>query len=86
MQFNSIHPVEIIGPNVYSVEDTDTFQNIDGFIQFKLASCISLTPIVEQIGKMWSIRRVSKPPLHIPACCLRTVLILNKIFTILSII
>ena len=40
---------------VYIVEDTEMFQNIYSFIQFKWANFVSLTPIVEQISKMWLI-------------------------------
>ena len=42
------------------MEDIETFQNIYSCIQFKWANCVSLTPIVEHIGKMWSIWCVSK--------------------------
>ena len=72
--------------NVYIVENSDTFQKIYSFMQFKSANLVSLTPIAYQIGKKWSIWPVSEPPLHVPACCIGKVLIIIKLFTILSII
>ena len=65
---------------VYIVEDTDTFQDIYSFTQFKCPHFVSLTPIVEQTCKIiWSIWPVSKRPLHIPACCMRIFLNYNQI-------
>ena len=71
---------------VYIVENSETFQKIYSFMQFKWANFVSLTPIALQIDKKWSIWPVSEPPLHVPACCMRKVLIIIKLFTILSII
>ena len=67
----------------YIVENTETFQKIYSFMQLKSANFVSLTPIAYQIGKMWP---VSEPPLHVPACCMGKVLIIIKLFTILTII
>ena len=78
------HTVEIL--NVYIVENSDTFQKIYSFMQFKWANFVSLTPIAYQIGQKWSIWPVSEPPLHVPACFIENVLIIIKLFTILSII
>ena len=72
--------------NVYIVENSDTFQKIYSFMHFKWTNFVSLTPIAYQIGKKWSIWPVSEPPLHVPACCIGKVLIIIKLFTILSII
>ena len=55
--------------NVYIVENSDTFQKIYSFMQFKWANFVSMNPIAYQIGKKWSIWPVSEPPLHVPACC-----------------
>ena len=70
----------------YIVDNSDTFQKIYSFMHFKSANLVSLTPIAYQIGKKWSIWPVSEPPLHVPACCMGKVLIIIKLFTILSII
>ena len=76
------HPVEIIC--LYCGRHRDVLYSLSELIGF------SLTGIVEQIGQMWSVWRVSKPLLHIIkfplAVRMRTVLIIIKLFTILSII
>ena len=65
---------------VYIVENSETFQKIYSFIQFKSANFVSLMPIAYQIGKKWSIWPVSEPPLDVPACCMGKVLIIIKLF------
>ena len=70
----------------YIVENSETFQKIYSFMHFKWANFVSLMPIAYQIGKKWSIWPVSEPPLLVPACCMGKVLIIIKLFTILSII
>ena len=40
---------------VYIMEDYETFLKIYSFIQFKWVNIVSLTSMVERIGKMWSI-------------------------------
>ena len=70
------------------MEDTDTFQNICIVVYslIKVSQCCFIDTYSRTNAEMHGQFRVLQTTVHIPACCMRTVLIIIKICTILSII